>query len=288
MSDKYELEINNSGDTIGNAAGSGQLEVVRMFGLYNMRYNLRHYFAEFFGTMVLLFFGNTVVANVVLNPDLATESWVLITLGWGFGLAMALYISMGNSGGHLNPAVTIAAAVYGKFPWKKVPGYIFSQVLGAFMGAAFTYAVYRSRFTPFDGGVRTVTGNTATGGIFCTYPDPNNTRWDSFFTEMLLTAILVFCIQGFFDPKMTPAKGFEPVAVGLLVLTIGICAGKMTGYAINPARDLGPRIFTAVAGWGSTPFTASNHYFWIPIVAPIVGAILGQGSYELFIIPNLD
>ncbi|OLY81185.1 Aquaporin-3 [Smittium mucronatum] len=270
---------------------SGQFEQPnkeRMFGFYELRYRFRHYLAEYFGTLLLIFFGNTVVALTVFNPELQPESWLLITIAWGLAVTMGLYVSMGNSGGHLNSAVTISAAVYGKFPWRRVPGYILSQILGALTGAALTYAIYRARFDPFDGGVRTVSGPTATGGIFCTYPDPLNTRWDSFFTEMFLTAVLVFVIQGFFDPKMTPAKGFEPVAVGLLVTVIGMAAGRQTGYAINPARDFGPRVFTAIAGWGSAPFTASGHYFWIPIVAPIVGAVLGQGAYELAIIPNQD
>ncbi|OLY77609.1 Aquaporin-3 [Smittium mucronatum] len=257
-------------------------------GFYLMRYRLRHYLAEYFGTLVLIFLGSSVVALVFLNPDVESESWLLINFAWGIAVAMALYVSMGSSGGHLNSAITISAAVYGKLPWHRVPGYIFSQILGAFTGSALTYGVYRSRFDPFDNGVRSVSGPTATGGIFCTYPNPYNTHWDSFFTEMLLTAILVFVVQGIFDPEMTPAKGFEPFIVGLLVTAIGMTTGRLTGSAMNPARDFGPRLFTAVSGWGSAPFTASGHYFWIPIVAPVIGAILGQGAYGLFIIPNRD
>ncbi|PVU99525.1 hypothetical protein BB559_000628 [Furculomyces boomerangus] len=283
MSD-LALDVSN----VKNPQAQNEDEKIRMFPMFQLRYDMRLYFAEFFGTAILLFFGNSVVANVVFNPELGPETWILITMGWGFGLAMALYVSMGNSGGHLNPAVTISAAVFGRMPWRRVPGYIIAQVLGGFMGAALTYGVYRSRFDPFDGGKRQTGGEFGTAGIFATYPNPNNSTWDSFFTEMILTFVLVFVIQGFFDNRMLPAKGFEPVAVGLLVLAIGLCQGKQTGYAINPARDLGPRIFTAIAGWGSAPFTAANHYFWVPIVAPICGGILAVAFYDFFIIPNLE
>ncbi|OMH80433.1 Aquaporin-9 [Zancudomyces culisetae] len=261
----------------------------RAFPLYGLRYAMREYLAEFFGTALLIFFGNTVVATVTFNETFAPAKWVIITFGWGFGLAMALYISMGVSGGHLNPAVTIANAVYGHFSWIKVPGFIFCQVLGAFFGAALTYGVFRPQFHTFapDGKLH-VGGDYGTGGIFCTYPNPKNSTWDNFYTECLLTGILMFVIRSMFEPKLTPVNGYAPIAVGLLVFTIGLCVGTTTGYAINPARDFGPRVFTAIAGWGSEPFTASNHYFWNPIVAPIVGAIVGFGLYELVIIPNED
>ncbi|PVU97992.1 hypothetical protein BB559_001822 [Furculomyces boomerangus] len=260
----------------------------RMFSYFDHRYRMRHYFAEFFGTALLIFFGTSVNATVTFNPGFAPAKWVIITLGWGFGLGNALFVSMGNSGGHLNPAVTISGAIFGKFPWRKVPGYVLAQILGAFFGSALTFGVFRAKFNEFDGGSRQTKGPQATAGIFATYPDPANSVWDSFFTELLLTCILVFVIQGFFDDKMTPAKGFGPIAVGLLVLSIGISAGTTTGYAINPARDFGPRLFTLAAGWGAKPFQVDRYYFWNPIVAPIVGGILGHFLYEFFIVPNKD
>ncbi|PVU93382.1 hypothetical protein BB561_003318 [Smittium simulii] len=287
MSDQASLEINPHPNEKFSAIESTDLSSIRMFGMLEFRYRYRLYFAEFFGTMLLLLFGNGVVATTKFNEGLAGSAFVLIVFGWGIGLAMALYCCMGNSGGHLNPAVTISAAVFGRFPWSRVPGFIAAQVLGAFTGAAMVYAIFRSKFNGFDGGKRQTLGEFGTAGIFTTFPDPANTRWDSFFTEMLLTAVLLFLIQGFFDKRMLPAKGYEPIAVGLLVLAIGTTNGIMTGYAINPARDFGPRLFTAIAGWGSGPFTAAGYYFWIPIVAPIFGAIIGVGLYEFFIIPNM-
>ncbi|PVV02502.1 hypothetical protein BB560_003042 [Smittium megazygosporum] len=288
MAEDYPVDMAQPADTKEYYSKKDELKDLRTFGLLEFRYRFRNYFAEFFGTLLLLLFGNGVVALVKFNPSFGPAGFLMITIGWCFGLAMALYPSMGISGGHLNPAVTIAVAIFGRMPWSRVPGYIFSQILGAFTGAAMVYGIFRSKFDPFDGGKRQTTGQYATAGIFATYPDPDNTRWDSFFAEMVLTAILLFVIQGFFDERLTPAKGFEPIAVGLLVLTIGITCGTMTGYAINPARDLGPRLFTLAAGWGTEPFTAAGHYFWIPIVAPIVGGTIGVAMYEFFIIPNLD
>ncbi|PWA00999.1 hypothetical protein BB558_002928 [Smittium angustum] len=263
-------------------------EKIRMFPMFQFRYNMRCYFAEYFGCTVTLLFGNSIIANVAFNHDLESEYWILIALGWCFAFTMGLYVSMGNSGGHLNPAVTIAFAVFGKFSWKKVPGYIIAQVLGCFTGSALAYAIWRSRFDPFDGGKRQTTGEFATAFIFANYPMPTNTVWDNFFTEVVATTLLLFVVLGMFDHRMTPAKGFEPIAVGFLIFIITLCFGKTSGSSINPARDLGPRLFTAIAGWGSEPFTASNYFFWIPTVGPICGAILGTGLYEFFIIPNSE
>ncbi|PVU95799.1 hypothetical protein BB561_001595 [Smittium simulii] len=260
---------------------------VRLFGMLGFRYRYRLYFAEFFGTMLLMLFGNGAVATTKFNPAFAEFAFFLNVIGWGAGISMALYCCIGNSGGHLNPAVTISYAVFGRFPWSRVPGFIAAQILGAFTGAAMAYAIFRSKFDEFDGGKRQTLGEFGTAGIFTTFPDPDNTIWDNFFTEMLLTAVLLFSIQGFFDKRMSPAKGYEPIAIGFLVLIISITNGNMTGNANNPARDFGPRLFTAIAGWGSDPFTAAGYYFWIPIVAPIFGAIIGVGLYEFFIIPNM-
>ncbi|OLY82365.1 Aquaporin-9 [Smittium mucronatum] len=261
---------------------------MRMFGMYRLRYAMRKYFAEFFGTAVFLFFGNTVIATVTFNPAFEAAKWVIIPIGWGFGLMLALYLSMGVSGGHLNPAMTIASALYGRFPLSYVPGYIISQLLGAFTGAALTYGVFRAQINQPEFGAKLVGGQYGTAGIFSTYPNPLNSTWDSFLAEMVLTCLLAMLVQSFFDKRLTPAKGFEPVAVGLTLLTLSICAGINTGFALNPARDLGPRVFTLIAGWGTETFKASNYYFWIPIVAPIVGAIIGITLFEFFIIPNRD
>ncbi|OMJ16232.1 putative glycerol uptake facilitator protein, partial [Smittium culicis] len=232
-----DLSVEERGSKREDSFRGNSEEKMRIFGVYNQRYRFRKYLAEFFGTAILIFFGTSVVATVTFNPAFEAAKWVIISMGWGFGLIMALYVSMGVSGGHLNPAITIASAVYGRFPLNEVAGYIFSQVLGAFLGAALTYGVFRGNFSQEGYSDKTLSGQYATGGIFATYPSPTNSTWDSFYTEMLLTALLALIVQSMFDSKMTPAKGFEPIAVGLIVFTIGICAGTTTGYAINPARD---------------------------------------------------
>ncbi|KAJ1673270.1 aquaporin-like protein [Spiromyces aspiralis] len=257
----------------------------RNMPLYEARRVFADYFAEFFGTMVLIIFGDGVVAMSKFNSSVSTASYLPITFGWGIGLTCALYISMGVSGGHLNPAVTLSFAIFGKFPIRKVPGYILAQILGAIVGAACVFGLYHAQFQMFDGGHRQVTGDQGTGGIFFTLPNEYNSRAQSAFSEILNTALLLGVIQGINDPRMTPANGYKPVAIGLLVFAIGTCTGWVTGYAINPARDLGPRMFASMVGYGKAPFTVYNHYFLIPMFCPIVGAVIGVFLYEFFIVP---
>ncbi|OMJ14316.1 Aquaporin-9 [Smittium culicis] len=261
---------------------------LRMFGLYHVRYKLRHYLSEFFGCVVLIFLGISSVSAFSFYEQLMSEYWLIVSLSWGAAITMALYVSLGNSGGHLNPAVTISMAVFGRFEWKKVPGYIISQLLGCIVGSALAFSVYIEKYDAYDGGVRQTTGPKATAAIFSSYPDAENSNINCFYQEFLVSCVLLFVLQGVFDHKMAPAKSFEPIIVGILVFVITSSTAIVGSSNMNPARDLGPRIFTAIAGWGSEPFTVANHYFWIPVVAPILGAIVGTGLYELFVIPNND
>ncbi|RKP37564.1 aquaporin-like protein, partial [Dimargaris cristalligena] len=244
----------------------------------------RDYLAEFFGTAVLLFLGNSVSATVTLYPSAgASASWVLVCFGWGFALTMALFVSGGISGGHLNPAVTFTAACLRGFPWRKVPGFIASQLIGAFVGAAFCYLMHMSSLDNFDGGVRQTTGEFATAGIFATYPQAWITVGSGFLIETIATATLVFCIYGLTDERNMPGTNYAPLAIGFVVTIIGMALGFQTGFAINPARDLGPRTFTAWVGYGSEPFTAANNYAWVPVVAPFPGALIGGLIYDFMI-----
>ncbi|OMJ11178.1 Aquaporin-9 [Smittium culicis] len=260
----------------------------RMFGLYQLRYKYRHYLSEFFGCVVMIFFGVCSVSTFSFYEQLMSEYWLIVALSWGAAITMALYVSLGNSGGHLNPAVTISMAVFGRFEWKKVPGYIISQLFGCIVGAALSFSVYIEKYNAFDGGVRQTVGPKATAYIFASYPDANNSNMNGFYQEFLVSCVLLFVLQGIFDHKMAPAKTFEPIIVGMLVFVITATTAVVGSSNMNPARDLGPRIFTAIAGWGSEPFTVANHYFWVPVVAPIIGGIVGTGLYELFVIPNND
>ncbi|KAJ2538454.1 aquaporin-like protein, partial [Coemansia sp. RSA 1878] len=167
---------------ISTAADYELADVVKMHPIYDplnwpmfdFRYKYREYMAEFWGTFILIFFGDGVVATTTVNSTNAASAYLAITFGWGIGLAMALYCCMGISGGHLNPAVTFANAVFGKFSWRKVPGYIVAQLLGAFVAAATLYGIYKDQFDVFDGGNRQLMGEKGTGGIWCTYAKEGN------------------------------------------------------------------------------------------------------------------
>ncbi|OLY80600.1 Aquaporin-3 [Smittium mucronatum] len=256
--------------------------------LKDLRYEYRQYLAEFVACTVFMTFGATSVAAIALYEALAPEYMLIIGICWGSGVALALYLCMGNSGGHMNPAVTFSLALFGRFPWKKVPGYMLAQVLGCFVGSALAFGLYQKKFDAFDGGVRQTLGPKGTGFVFSSFPDPDNITMNSFFLEFYCTMILQLVVQGIVDHRMHPAKGYEPVMIGVAVCLITISTAAMGSTNMNPARDLGPRIFLSVAGWGSEPFTANRYYFWVPIVAPFLGATVGTFIYELLIIPNKE
>jgi|SRR4051812_8807402 len=241
----------------------------------------REMLAEFLGTFVLLVFGLGVVAQTVLSRQ-AAGSMLSINICWGIAVMMGCYVSAGVTGAHLNPAVTIALAVHRRFPWSKVASYIAAQFIAALAASFIIFTAYYDSLAAFDGGVRHVTGELATAGIWATYPQPFTSTAIGFVNEALGTAMLMGVILGITDTRNSPApQGLTPVIVGLLVMAIGASLGFNTGYAINPARDFGPRVFTALAGWGSGVFTAANAWWWVPIVAPCVGAVAGGWVYDV-------
>jgi MIP family channel proteins len=194
---------------------------------------------------------------------------------------MGIYVSAGVSGAHLNPAVTLALAALRGFPWRKVPAYVLAQVAGAFAGGALAFVTYREAFDAFDGGARAVAGPLATAGIFSTYPQPFLSIAGGFLDQVVGTALLLGVIFALGDSRnQPPAPGTAPVVVGLLVVAIGMAFGFNAGYAINPARDLGPRLFTAMAG---EVFRAGHGWWWVPLVAPSVGGVLGGFVYDALV-----
>jgi MIP family channel proteins len=242
---------------------------------------VREMLAEFLGTFVLLVFGLGVVAQTVLSRQTA-GSMLSINICWGIAVMMGCYVSAGVTGAHLNPAVTIALAVHRRFPWTKVAPYALAQMLGALVASATVFAAYHDALAAFDGGVRHVSGALGTAGIWATYPQPFVTTGVGFLNELLGSALLMGVILGITDTRNSPAPtGLTPVIVGLLVVAIGASFGFNTGYAINPARDFGPRLFTAMAGWGGEVFTSANAWWWVPIVAPCVGAVIGGWVYDV-------
>jgi MIP family channel proteins len=238
--------------------------------------------AEFLGTFVLIAFGTGVVAEVVLSGG-ANGSALSIHLAWGLGVMLGIYVAGGVSGAHLNPAVTLALAALRGFPWRKLPAYVAAQVAGAFAGASVTFVTYRDAFDHFDGGVRQVTGPQASAGIFSTYPQPYLGLGGGFVDQVVGTALLMLGIFAIADRRNAGPPAGGPVLVGALVAAIGMSFGLNAGYAINPARDLGPRLFTSLAGWGGEVFRAGGGWWWVPIVAPCVGAVLGGLVYDVFI-----
>jgi MIP family channel proteins len=243
---------------------------------------VREVLAEFLGTFVLIVFGVGVVAQTVLSKQTA-GSPLSINIAWGLAVTMGCYVSAGVSGAHLNPAVTLASAVHRRFPWSKVVPYTAAQFAGAFVASAVVYVTYREALTAFDGGTRQILGPLGTAGIWATYPQPFLSTFPGGFIDQFLgTALLVGVIFGITDQRNTPAPaGLAPVVVGLLVVLIGATFGFNSGYAINPARDLSPRLFTALAGWGSGVFTAGNGWWWVPVFATALGGMAGGWAYDL-------
>ena len=244
---------------------------------------MRELGAEFLGTFILIMFGAGVVAQNVLSQG-RNGSYLAINLGWGLGVAMGIYVAGGVTGAHLNPAVTLALAVRRGFSWDKVIPYSIAQTAGAFAAAALVFLTYREAFTAFDGGMRSVTGTHATAGIFATYPQPFLSNTGGLVDQIVGTALLVLIICAITDARnLAPTGNVAPLMIGLLVVVIGMCFGFNAGYAINPARDLGPRLFTFVAGWGAEVFRAGNHWFWVPILGPLIGGVAGAVVYDLLI-----
>ena len=233
--------------------------------------NLQNFMAELIGTAILVLLGDGVVANVVLKKSKGFNSgWMVIASGWAFAVAIPVYMFGSVSGAHFNPAVTIALAVTGAFPWNKFPMYILAQLIGAFIGATLVLLSYYNHFEATE-------DKSTKLGVFCTAPEIKNTKWN-FVTEFIGTFLLIFGIIGITAHPFV--DGVQPLAIGILIWAIGLCLGGPTGYAINPIRDFGPRLahfILPVPGKGSSNWG----YAWIPVVAPILGAIVGALVYKV-------
>jgi glycerol uptake facilitator protein len=239
--------------------------------------------AEAIGTMILVLLGDGVVANVLLARSKGNNSgWIVITVGWGVAVAIAVYAVGRISGAHLNPAVTLALAAIGSFAWTDVAGYIAAQMIGAFLGGVLVWLAYLPHWS-------ITTNADAKLGVFATGPAVREPM-ANVVTEVIGTAVLLFGIlaiaanaqtltrPGDVDLSFVFSRGLQPLLVGILVLGIGLSLGGPTGYAINPARDLGPRLAHAVLPIPGKR-DADWSYAWIPVVAPIVGGIAGAALY---------
>lgn len=220
---------------------------------------------EFFGTLILIYIGNGVVAGNVLKKTKSFNSgWLHITIGWGLAVTMAIYSIGWLSPAHINPAVTLGMAVAGQFDWVLVLPYILVQIAGGFLGAALVWIHYYPHFE------ETIDAD-AILSVFSTAPAIKKNKWN-LISEAFATAFLVYALLAFTQGDFT--EGLNPVIVGLLILTIGLSLGGTTGYAINPARDLGPRMAHAILPVANK--ASSNWpYAWIPVVGPFIGSVLG-------------
>jgi MIP family channel proteins len=241
---------------------------------------VRELAAECLGTFLLIVFGVASVAQMVLSQQ-TLGSTLSINVSWGLAVMFGAYASAGVSGAHLNPAVSLAFAVFRDFPLRKVVPYAMAQLLGAFLASAVVFLTYREALDAFDGGVRAVSGPTGTAGIWATYPQPYLSIAGGFVDQVVGTALLLIGLFALVDARNARLPPYlVPAAAGLLVLVIGATFGMNAGYAINPARDLGPRLFTAIAGWGGEVFRAGHGWWWVPLVAPPIGALLGAFVYD--------
>lgn len=284
------------------ARGEGRM-VGRIGGLWG------ELMAEFLGTFVILAFGDGVVAMAVAALPgsgraatsttifLAAGDWLLIVFGWCFAVAFAVWVAGGVSGAHLNPAVTLGFAVRRKFPWRKVAPYWFAQVLGAFVGAALVYLVYNAAINAYNLAAHTPKSSGQalnTYSIFATFPAPyfHGGIGGPLIDQIVGTAFLVMLVVAVIDARNTAVgSNLGPLIIGFIVAAIGASYGANAGYAINPARDFGPRLFAWIAGWGKVALPGTynavgfhfSNYFWIPIVGPLIGGVIGVVIYDLFI-----
>ena len=232
---------------------------------------MNSFMGELVGTMFLILLGDGVVAAVVLTKSKAENSgWMVITTGWAMAVAMGVYAVGRISGAHLNPAITLSLAVIGKFSWSAVPRYLAAQFLGAFLGAVLVWLAYLAHWPVTE-------DRAAKLGVFCTAPAIRNFPMN-LVTEIIGTFVLMFGVLAILANTAPTQSGLTPLLIGFLVWSIGLSLGAPTGYAINPARDLGPRLAHAllpIAGKGASDWG----YAWVPIAGPVIGGLLGAVAY---------
>ncbi|HWD75095.1 MAG TPA: MIP/aquaporin family protein [Solirubrobacteraceae bacterium] len=257
--------------------------------------------AEFFGCFILISFGDGVVAMLwalagsgrsAAGPLQSSGDWLLITWGWFLAVTFAVYVSGGISGAHINPAITLGAAIRKNLPWNRVPSYWVAQVLGCFVGAALVFLVYNNAINHFDQVNHIVKGHpasVATYSTFATFPAPYfHTVWGPLIDQIVGTFFLALFVWAVTDEYNQPVgSNLAPFIVGLIVMAVGVSFGANAGYAINPARDFGPRMFAWIAGWGRVAMPGDyvniSNYFWVPIVGPLIGAALASLLYDFAI-----
>jgi glycerol uptake facilitator protein len=249
--------------------------------------------SEAVAVAIIIAIGDSVAAMYTLySPSPYQTAYWGVCITWGLGVTIAIYVTGAVTGTHANPAVTVALWLFRGFPLKKVAPYIGAQVVGGFVGAAIVYALYApviDHYNAIHGTLRDAAGGAASAGVFFTHPGLAVTPLHALTDQIILTAILIFGIFAITEEYNTqaPMANSGALIIGLLVAAIGASMGYLEAWAINPARDFGPRLFAYVAGWGSQALPAPDNYWWIPIVGPLVGGPIGAAAYQFLIRPYL-
>jgi len=246
--------------------------------------------AEAVAMLIIIAMGDSVAAMYSLyDPSPYQQAYWGVCIAWGLAVTIAIYTTASISGCHANPAVTLALACFRKFSWSKVVPYCAAQVMGGFLGAGIVYALFSPVIDQYNTVHHLTRAAGGAAGVFFTHPGMAITPMHAFQDEIILTAFLVFGIFAITEQynEMAPGANSGALIIGFLVATIGASMGYLEAWAINPARDLGPRLFCFVAGWGSSALPSPDNYWWIPVVGPLVGGVVGGGMYQLLIHPFL-
>lgn len=246
--------------------------------------------SEAMAVFIIIAFGDSVAGMYTLySPSPYQNAYWGVCIAWGLAVTMAIYATGSISGTHANPAVTLALALYRKFPWSKVIPYCAAQVVGAVLGAALVYALYVPVIDHFNAALHLSRATGGAAGVFFTHPGLAISPMHAFSDEIILTAFLIFGIFAITEQynEMAPGANSGAFMIGLLVALIGASMGYLEAWAINPARDFGPRLFCFVAGWGTSAFPSPENYWWIPVVGPLIGGAVGGGIYQYLIRPYL-
>jgi glycerol uptake facilitator protein len=246
--------------------------------------------SEAVAMFIIIAFGDSVAAMYSLYvPSPYQQAYWGVCIAWGLAVTVAIYTAGSVSGCHANPAVTLALAVYRKFSWRKVIPYCAAQVLGAFLGAAVVYVLFSPVIDTFNLTNHLTRASGGATGVFFTHPGLAVAPMHAFNDEIILTAFLIFGIFAITEQynEMAPGANFGALMIGFLVALIGASMGYLEAWAINPARDFGPRLFCFFTGWGASALPSPGNYWWIPIVAPLIGGLVGGGAYQLLIRPFL-
>ncbi|ARO68254.1 aquaporin [Xylella fastidiosa subsp. pauca] len=246
--------------------------------------------SEAIAMFIIIALGESAAAMYILyDPSPYQNAYWGLCISWGLAVTIAIYVTASVSGTHANPAVTLALALYRGFPWKKVLPYWAAQVIGAFIGAMIVYQLY-SPVIDYYNHIHQLTRDAGgAAGVFFTSTGMAITPIHALGDEIILTAFLIFGIFAITERfnEAAPTANSGALVIGLLVATIGACMGYLEGWAINPARDLGPRLFAFLAGWGESAFPGKDHYWWIPIIGPLIGGVMGATAFQCLIYPFL-